>query len=43
VLKEKLMAWLTRDSGMGSHVLAFTTARPCDGGYGAVYVLLRLP
>jgi len=22
-------------------VLAFTSARPCDGGAGAVYVLLR--
>lgn len=43
VLKAKLVAWLTREGGIGSHVLAFTTARPCDGGLGAVYVLLRRP
>lgn len=41
VLKEKLVAWLTRDGGIGAHVIAFATARPCDGGPGAVYVLLR--
>jgi DNA-nicking Smr family endonuclease len=41
VLKEKLVAWLTREGGPGAHVLAFCTARPCDGGFGAVYVLLR--
>lgn len=40
VLKEKLKAWLTRGA-IGSAVLAFTTARPYDGGAGAVYVLLR--
>ena len=40
VLKEKLKAWLTRGS-IGASVLAFTTARPYDGGTGAVYVLLR--
>lgn len=41
VLKEKLVAWLARQGGIGSRVLAFTSARPCDGGYGAMYVLLR--
>ncbi len=41
VLKEKLVAWLARQGGIGSKVLAFTSARPCDGGYGAMYVLLR--
>jgi DNA-nicking Smr family endonuclease len=41
VLKEKLVAWLTRDGGPGAHVLAFATARPCDGGPGALYVLVR--
>jgi DNA-nicking Smr family endonuclease len=41
VLKEKLVAWLARRGGIGSKVLAFTSARPCDGGYGAMYVLLR--
>lgn len=40
VLKEKLTAWLTRGA-IGRHVLAFTSARPFDGGTGAVYVLLR--
>lgn len=40
VLKEKLKAWLTRGS-IGTKVLAFATARPYDGGAGAVYVLLR--
>jgi DNA-nicking Smr family endonuclease len=41
VLKEKLVAWLARRGGIGSYILAFTTARPCDGGYGATYVLVR--
>ena len=40
VLKEKLAAWLTRGA-IGRRVLAFTSARPWDGGAGAVYVLLR--
>lgn len=40
VLKEKLTAWLTRGA-IGRHVLAFTSARPWDGGTGAVYVLLK--
>lgn len=40
VLKEKLTAWLTRGA-IGKRVLAFTSARPFDGGTGAVYVLLR--
>jgi len=40
VLKEKLTAWLTRGA-IGRRVLAFTSARPWDGGTGAVYVLLR--
>lgn len=40
VLKEKLTAWLTRGS-MGKRVLAFASAKPWDGGTGAVYVLLR--
>ena len=40
VLKERLKGWLAR--GRAAHVvLAFATARPCDGGAGAVYVLLR--
>ena len=40
VLKERMKSWLAR--GSAAHiVLAFTTARPCDGGAGALYVLLR--
>ncbi len=40
VLKHKLKQWLSS----GAHaraVLAFTTARPVDGGAGALYLLLR--
>jgi DNA-nicking Smr family endonuclease len=40
VLKERLKVWLTRGR-IGHGVLAFCTARPSDGGAGAVYVLLR--
>ena len=40
VLKERLRQWLTRGS-IGKNVLCFATARPYDGGAGAVYVLLR--
>ena len=40
VLKEQLVRWLT--TGSLSHlVLAFSSARPCDGGTGALYVLLK--
>ncbi|MGC4122488.1 MAG: Smr/MutS family protein [Myxococcales bacterium] len=40
VLKEQLKVWLQRGH-IGRAVLAFATARPHDGGAGAVYVLLR--
>jgi DNA-nicking Smr family endonuclease len=40
VLKERLKTWLSRGPA-ALVVLAFTTARPCDGGAGALYVLLR--
>ncbi|HZY03963.1 MAG TPA: Smr/MutS family protein, partial [Anaeromyxobacteraceae bacterium] len=40
VLKEALRGWLAT-ARFGRHVLAFATARPQDGGAGAVYVLLR--
>jgi DNA-nicking Smr family endonuclease len=40
VLKEKLKSWLARGRA-AQIVLAFTTARPVDGGAGALYVLLR--
>ena len=40
ILKERMSSWLKR--GRLKHmVLAFTTAQPCDGGAGALYVLLR--
>lgn len=40
VLKEALRVWLSQKR-VGKTVLAFATARPQDGGAGAVYVLLR--
>lgn len=40
VLKGLLQNWLATRR-LSRHVLAYTSARPCDGGYGAVYVLLR--
>jgi DNA-nicking Smr family endonuclease len=40
VLKEGVKAWLSQKH-VGKMVLAFATARPQDGGAGAVYVLLR--
>ena len=40
VLKEGLKRWLAHGK-VGRAVLAFTSARPADGGTGAVYVLLR--
>ncbi|RKH33914.1 Smr/MutS family protein [Corallococcus sicarius] len=40
VLKEGLRVWLSQKR-MERLVLAFATARPQDGGTGAVYVLLR--
>ncbi len=40
VLKEALRTWLST-ARFARHVLAFATARPADGGAGAIYVLLR--
>lgn len=40
VLKQNLFHWLTR-GGWKRWVIAFTSARACDGGTGATYVLLR--
>ena len=37
VLKGKVKSWLIQRS----EVLAFTHARPADGGHGALIVLLR--
>jgi len=40
VLKERLPVWLNRGPAR-KIVLAFASARPYDGGTGAIYVLLR--
>lgn len=40
ILKRHVVDWLSRGPWARS-VLAFTSARPCDGGAGALYVLLR--
>ncbi len=40
VLKEAVGRWLSRGA-LGRQVLGFCTSRPCDGGAGALYVLLR--
>jgi DNA-nicking Smr family endonuclease len=40
VLKQAVRSWLERGQ-IARLVLAFATARPSDGGAGAVYVLLR--
>ena len=40
VLKNLVKDWLTRSSWR-KWIIAFASARPCDGGAGATYVLLR--
>jgi DNA-nicking Smr family endonuclease len=40
VLKDRLKLWLTRGK-LARVILAFATARPHDGGPGALYILLR--
>ncbi len=40
ILREKVPQWLARGPS-SRRVLAFATARECDGGVGALYVLLR--
>lgn len=40
VLKTKVAEWLTRGAWR-KQVIAFASARSCDGGTGATYVLLR--
>jgi len=40
VLKERLPVWLNRGTAR-KIVMAFASARPYDGGTGAIYVLLR--
>jgi DNA-nicking Smr family endonuclease len=41
ILKQKLEKLLLRRGAVRKRILAFTTARPHDGGAGASYVLLR--
>lgn len=40
ILKDAVRTWFAT-ARFGRHVLAFATARPVDGGAGALYVLLR--
>ncbi len=40
ILKHASAGWLSHGA-IGGHVLAFTSARPADGGAGATYVLLK--
>ncbi|GEJ55764.1 Smr/MutS family protein [Anaeromyxobacter diazotrophicus] len=40
ILKEAVKTWFAT-ARFGRHVLAFASARPVDGGAGALYVLLR--
>jgi DNA-nicking Smr family endonuclease len=40
VLKHAAVIWLSQGA-LSGYVLAFVTARPADGGAGAIYVLLR--
>jgi len=40
ILKENIQRWLCTRR-MSRHVIAYTSARRCDGGGGAVYILLR--
>ncbi len=40
VIKSYIKSWLCKGE-IGKMVLAFSSARPCDGGTGAIYVLLR--
>jgi DNA-nicking Smr family endonuclease len=40
VLKEALLGWLS--GRYHKNIMAFATARSCDGGLGALYILLKL-
>ena len=40
ILKDRMSSWLKRGR-LKRLVLAFATAQPCDGGAGAMYLLLR--
>ncbi|MGB9761249.1 MAG: Smr/MutS family protein [Caldimicrobium thiodismutans] len=39
VLKEKVREWLEKGP-YRKYILAYASAKPCDGGPGATYVLL---
>jgi len=39
VLKDAIAQWLA--GRYRKHVIAFVTARQCDGGLGAIYVLVK--
>ncbi len=39
-IKKELPTWFKRGA-LKKVVLAFVTAKPCDGGAGALYVLLK--
>jgi DNA-nicking Smr family endonuclease len=41
VLKESIQRWLC-SRRLSRHVVAYTSARLCDGGGGSVYILLRI-
>lgn len=40
ILKDSIQRWLC-SRRLGRHIIAYTSARSCDGGGGALYVLLR--
>lgn len=40
VLKKMVLTWLTRGP-LRAYIIALASARPCDGGAGATYVMLR--
>lgn len=40
ILRQKVSSWLTQEP-FKRVVMAFSTAQPCDGGTGSMYVLLR--
>ena len=42
ILRDAVRGWLATNR-FSRHVLAFATARPADGGAGAIYLLLRRP
>jgi DNA-nicking Smr family endonuclease len=41
ILKDSIQRWLC-SRRLGRYVIAYTSARSCDGGGGAIYILLRI-